>query len=118
MSRLTTGGGPVKSRQCSSLAVDFGNNIWSESLAIVALLTVVVFDTADGTNNRLHQSNLRMGHISRIFITHMHADHVLGIVAIMAVIMSGVGQTEQGLQRLRKAGLHKKVCALTACVTN
>lgn len=50
-----------------------------------------------------------MGNITRIFITHMHADHVLGIVAIMGVIMSGVGQTEQGLQRLREAGLSKKV---------
>lgn len=59
-----------------------------------------------------------MGNISRIFITHMHADHVLGIVAIMAVIMSGVGQTEQGLQRLREAGLHKKVCGCTARVTS
>lgn len=60
-----------------------------------------------------------MGNISRIFITHMHADHVLGIVAIMAVIMSGVGQTERGLQRLREAGLHKKVCAVgPAYVTN
>ncbi|KLT40699.1 hypothetical protein CC85DRAFT_287213 [Cutaneotrichosporon oleaginosum] len=90
-----SGGGPISSRQCSSLAVDFGNNIW-------------LFDAADGTNNRLHQSALRMVNISRIFVTHMHADHVLGVVAIMAVIMSGVGQTEAGLARLRAAGTAKK----------
>lgn len=68
-----------------------------------------VFDAADGTNNRLHQSSLRMVNISRIFATHMHADHVLGIVAIMAVIMSGVGQTPTGLERLRAQGTAKKV---------
>ncbi|GMK53605.1 hypothetical protein CspeluHIS016_0101910 [Cutaneotrichosporon spelunceum] len=90
-----SGGGPVSSRQCSSLAVDFGNNIW-------------LFDAADGTNNRLHQSALRMVNISRIFVTHMHADHILGIVAIMSVIMSGVGQSEAGLERLRAAGTSKK----------
>jgi ribonuclease Z len=50
-----------------------------------------------------------MVNISRIFVTHMHADHVLGVVAIMAVIMSGVGQTEAGLARLRAAGTAKKV---------
>lgn len=50
-----------------------------------------------------------MVNISRIFVTHMHADHVLGVVAIMAVIMSGVGQTEAGLARLRAAGTSKKV---------
>lgn len=48
-----------------------------------------------------------MVNISRIFITHMHADHVLGVVAIMAVIMSGVGQTPEGLERLRQQGLDK-----------
>jgi ribonuclease Z len=49
-----------------------------------------------------------MVNISRIFITHMHADHVLGTVAILAVVMSGVGQTPQGLERLKKQGLSKK----------
>lgn len=51
-----------------------------------------------------------MVNISRIFVTHMHADHILGIVAIMAVIMSGVGQTPMGLERLREQGTSKKVC--------
>lgn len=78
------------------------------SFAAQSVLTAV-FDAADGTNNRLHQSSLRMVNISRIFVTHMHADHILGIVAIMAVIMSGVGQTPTGLERLRAQGTAKKV---------
>ncbi|TXT08608.1 hypothetical protein VHUM_02736 [Vanrija humicola] len=90
-----SGGGPIISRQCSATAVDFGSNIW-------------LFDAADGTNNRLHQSSLRMVNISRIFITHMHADHILGIVAILGVIMSGVGQSPAGLERLRQQGTLKR----------
>ncbi|KAL7423847.1 hypothetical protein Q5752_001431 [Cryptotrichosporon argae] len=90
-----SGGGPIVSRNCSSTAVDFGNDIW-------------LFDAADGTNLRMHQSPLRMSNISRVFVTHMHADHVLGIVAILGVIMSGVGQTEAGLARLRAQGLDKQ----------
>jgi len=50
-----------------------------------------------------------MVNISRIFLTHMHADHILGVVAILAVVMSGVGQTPEGLERLKKQGVNKKV---------
>jgi len=80
--------------------VDFGNDIW-------------LFDTADGTLGRLHQSSLKMGNISRIFITHMHADHVLGLVANLTTIMSSVGMTEGDHARLKEFGSKKKVEAVS-----
>ncbi|RXK41148.1 hypothetical protein M231_01551 [Tremella mesenterica] len=89
------GAGPVVSRNCSSLAVDFGNEVW-------------VFDAADGTLGRLHQSSLKMSNVTRIFITHMHADHVLGLVPILTTIMSGVGVTDDDLEELRQKGTSKK----------
>ncbi|WVW85597.1 hypothetical protein I302_107635 [Kwoniella bestiolae CBS 10118] len=91
----SSGGGPILSRNCSSLAVDFGNEI-------------LLFDTADGTLMRLHQSSLRIANISRIFITHMHADHTLGLVAIMMTIMSGVGVKPGENEELAKLGKKKK----------
>jgi len=91
-----SGGGPIRSRNCSSLSVDLGNDIW-------------LFDTADGTLGRLHQSPLKMGNFSKIFITHMHADHVLRLVSVMTTILSGVGMTEGALESLKKAGTNKKV---------
>ncbi|WWC93802.1 hypothetical protein V866_000638 [Kwoniella sp. B9012] len=91
----SSGGGPILSRNCSSLAVDFGNEIW-------------LFDAADGTLMRLHQSSLRIANISRIFITHMHADHTLGLVAIMMTIMSGVGVKPGENEELAKLGKKKK----------
>lgn len=68
-----------------------------------------VFDCADGTLNRLHQSTLKVANISRIFITHMHADHVLGLVWVLAHLMSGVGTTEEQREATRKQGVKKKV---------
>ncbi|ODN92673.1 ribonuclease Z [Cryptococcus wingfieldii CBS 7118] len=91
----SSGGGPIQSRNCSSLAVDFGNEIW-------------IFDTADGTLGRLHQSSLKVANISRIFITHLHLDHVLGLVPVLTTVMSGVGTTEAETQRVKDQGLKKK----------
>ena len=50
---------------------------------MVLQLTLTVFDTADGTLPRLLQVPLKPTNITRIFITHMHADHVLGVVEIL-----------------------------------
>ena len=49
-----------------------------------------------------------MSNISRIFITHMHTDHVLGLVGIMKTIMSGVTATDEYLDDLKKQGIAKK----------
>ena len=57
----------------------------------------------------MHQSSLKMSNISRIFISHMHGDHVLGIVAVLKQIMTGVGMTEEQMEELRKQGQYKKV---------
>ncbi|OCF39038.1 ribonuclease Z [Kwoniella heveanensis CBS 569] len=91
----SSGGGPILSRNCSSLAVDFGQEIW-------------VVDAADGTLMRLHQSSIRIANITRLFITHMHADHVLGIVAILMTIMSGVGNQPGDVEKTAALGLDKK----------
>ena len=69
----------------------------------------IVFDAADGTLPRLHQSSLKLTNISRIFITHLHADHVLGLVSILTTIMSGIGMDEKALEKLKAQGTSKKV---------
>jgi ribonuclease Z len=68
-----------------------------------------VFDCADGTLNRLMQSPLKVANISRIFITHMHADHVLGLVWVLAHVLSGIGTTEESRDKVANMGLDKKV---------
>jgi ribonuclease Z len=55
------------------------------------------------------QSSLRVANISRIFITHMHADHVLGLVWVLSHVLSGIGTTEESRAEVAKQGLEKKV---------
>lgn len=50
-----------------------------------------------------------MSNISGIFLSHMHGDHVLGLVAVLKQIMSGVGTSEEDLERLREKGVNKVV---------
>lgn len=71
-----------------------------------------VFDAADGTLNRLQMSHLKMANISRMFISHMHADHVLGIVPILKTVMSGIGVSPEQAERTRSLGVHKVVRAM------
>ena len=55
------------------------------------------------------QSPLKVANISRIFITHMHADHVLGLVWVLAHVLSGIGTTEESREKVANMGLEKKV---------
>jgi len=41
------------------------------------------------TQHQLMRSNLKYTKISRIFITHMHGDHIFGMVALDPRFLSG-----------------------------
>jgi len=52
-----------------------------------------LFDCGEGTQISLKKLNLRWKRISRIFISHMHADHVTGLAG-MLMLSSQVDRTE------------------------
>ncbi|KAF8892702.1 beta-lactamase-like protein [Infundibulicybe gibba] len=73
----SSGGGPSESRNCSSLICDvLGNGaLW-------------MVDCAEGTLRQFSlqprgRPFLKVNRLSKIFITHMHADHIMGIVPIL-----------------------------------
>ncbi len=68
---LGTGGSwPTIKRNVSSIAVKRGSEI-------------ILFDCGEGTQRQFQQSNLSYMQISKIFITHFHGDHFLGIPGLI-----------------------------------
>lgn len=68
---LGTGGSwPTVKRNVSSVAVKRGSEI-------------LLFDCGEGTQRQFQQSNLSYMQISKIFITHFHGDHFLGIPGLI-----------------------------------
>ncbi|KAI0259442.1 beta-lactamase-like protein [Gloeopeniophorella convolvens] len=79
----SSGGGPVESRNCSSLVVDaVGNG------------TLWMVDCGEGTLRQFSLQPMKGGHqtvresdLHKIFITHMHADHVMGLPTLLRSVL-------------------------------
>jgi len=68
---LGTGGSwPTVKRNVSSVAVKRGSEI-------------ILFDCGEGTQRQFQKSNLSYMQISKIFITHFHGDHFLGLPGLI-----------------------------------
>lgn len=96
----TSSGVPTRSRNVSSVALKLPQKaqLW-------------LFDCGEGTQHQLLRSDLKSSQISRIFITHMHGDHIFGLMGLLASC-SLSGNVEQidiygppGLNEYLQAGL-------------
>lgn len=72
---LGTGAGqPSKGRNVSSLALkllDEINEVW-------------LFDCGEGTQNQILETTLKPRKVSKIFITHLHGDHIFGLPGFLS----------------------------------
>jgi ribonuclease Z len=69
----TSSGVPTRSRNVSSLA-----------LRLPQRAEVWLFDCGEGTQHQVLHSDLKISQITRIFITHMHGDHIYGLMGLLA----------------------------------
>ena len=69
----TSSGVPTRARNVSSVALRLPqrSELW-------------LFDCGEATQHQFLRSELRVSQLSRIFITHMHGDHVFGLPGLLA----------------------------------
>tara|TARA_B100000609_G_scaffold197651_1_gene195448 strand:- start:473 stop:1411 length:939 start_codon:yes stop_codon:yes gene_type:complete len=71
----TSSGVPTLTRNVSSLALKLSQKaeVW-------------LFDCGEGTQLQLMRSNIKSSQIKKIFITHMHGDHIYGLPGLLATL--------------------------------
>ncbi|CCM01765.1 uncharacterized protein FIBRA_03831 [Fibroporia radiculosa] len=69
---------PSSTRNHSSLALHLNGDVW-------------LFDCGEATQHRIQKSNVKMGKIQKIFITHTHGDHIFGLIPLLASRLNGAG---------------------------
>ncbi|MBD1832825.1 ribonuclease Z [Cyanobacteria bacterium FACHB-472] len=90
----TSSGVPTRSRNVSSVALRLPQRgkFW-------------LFDCGEGTQHQLLRSDLKMGQLDRIFITHMHGDHIFGLMGLLA--SCGLAGNTQRMDIYGPAGLNE-----------
>ncbi|MBO1348041.1 MAG: ribonuclease Z [Hormoscilla sp. GUM202] len=69
----TSSGVPTRSRNVSAIA-----------LRLPQKAEVWLFDCGEGTQHQFLRSDLRVSQLRRIFVTHMHGDHIFGLMGLLA----------------------------------
>lgn len=95
---LGTGGSwPTVKRNVSSIALKRGNEI-------------ILFDCGEGTQRQFQKSRLSYMQISKVFITHFHGDHFLGLPGLIQTMQ--LNDREKPLHIYGLKGLKKLVSLL------
>jgi len=59
-------------------------NVSSVALRLPQRAEFWLFDCGEGTQHQILRSELRVSQLRRIFVTHMHGDHIFGLLGLLA----------------------------------
>lgn len=59
-------------------------NVSSIALRLPQRAEFWLFDCGEGTQHQILRSDLRVSQLRRIFVTHMHGDHIFGLMGLLA----------------------------------
>jgi ribonuclease Z len=96
----TSSGVPTRSRNVSSVA-----------LRLPQRAELWLFDCGEGTQHQILRSDLKMSQLSRIFITHLHGDHIFGLMGLLA--SCGLAGNVQRVDLYGPPGLNEYIQAAT-----
>ena len=71
-------------------------NVSSLALKLSQTAEVWLFDCGEGTQHQLMRSNIKSSQIKKIFITHMHGDHIYGLPGLLATL--GLSGNSKGIE--------------------
>jgi ribonuclease Z len=96
----TSSGVPTRSRNVSSIA-----------LRLPQRAEVWLFDCGEGTQHQLLRSDVKISQIRRIFVTHLHGDHIFGLMGLLA--SCGMAGNPSRIDLYGPPGLDKYIEACT-----
>jgi ribonuclease Z len=82
-------------------------NVSAAALRLPQRAEVWLFDCGEATQHQIQRTDLRLSQITRVFISHLHGDHVFGLMGLIA--SSGLAGASQPIRLYGPAGLREFV---------
>ncbi|MGC8571689.1 MAG: ribonuclease Z [Candidatus Micrarchaeia archaeon] len=93
----TSGSAPTKERNLPSVALEYNGEI-------------ILFDCGEGTQRQMIKNSLNLSKINKIFISHIHGDHIIGLAGIVRTL--ALNNREKALYVFVPKGEEKGIKAL------
>lgn len=92
----TSSGMPTLKRNVSSIALVFinKNKLW-------------LWDCGEGTQQQIQKTSLKLSKLEKVFISHLHGDHIFGLPGLLASRGLRGGKNQQKVQIFGPEGLDK-----------